>query len=398
MHLESNINYPHSRITATENKLYKNYLIESTITQSHEGSGPIDHKYAENIVRNVNISNSNSSFVNAVYVISGNTDLDAIVSFSTFVKNIANSLRCLLNYENGIRINRCSIISNECSLTTKDFNGVISASPNVKLSVTDCIILNNKGYALFCARKDGSITVSSCFIPSNTYKSYTQSVRGNANFDISTTGSFNIKNSHFSTALCYADFLFCSLTQITTDKTKYKIRQDTTITGTVSFDQNKEESFTLEIWIDNYPSTKLSRSSGSSTYQYSINIPSGLSIGNHKIYSKFSDENTLRSNIVSAEFQYLNAFSLNLNDLEKTDYNKTIDKYIKVQGSGVYSEEFSIKCSIGGILSTFNGIPNKNPETYTFDFSGTCLIPDSIAEEKKIFSYSLGNYKSWRKH
>ncbi|EAY16055.1 hypothetical protein TVAG_278210 [Trichomonas vaginalis G3] len=168
---------------------------------------------------------------------------------------------------------------------------------------------------------------------------------------------------------------------ITTEKNKYKLNDDTSIIVTVLFDRNKEESFTLEIWIDNYSSTQVNKGSGSSTYEYSIDIPNELSNGNHTIYSKFSDDKTFVSNTVSVEFEYEIPFSLELSNLERSQYNKTIDKSIKVSGSGIYSEDFSIYCSIGDINSTFEGNPIKNPETHTFAFSGYCLIPDSIVND-----------------
>ncbi|EAY09701.1 hypothetical protein TVAG_098360 [Trichomonas vaginalis G3] len=382
MFLNSNYIYPHSYIEATQDKSYKNYLIESTITGSQGYTGPIGHDHGENIVRNVNISNSQASSINSVYSISGNSDLDSTVSYSTFIKNIADDERCLLHYKNGNRVNHCNIISNECSMTSTYFNGVIYASYYVKVFITECIISNNKGNSLFFANIDASITVSSCFIPSNNiYSYYTTTTGGNANFDISITNSLYFNNSHISTALCYADYPFYYLMNITTEKTKYKIREDTTIKGTVSFDRNKEESFTLEIWIDSYSSTQLNKLSGSSTYEYSINIPSELSIGKHKIYCKFSDSRTFVSNTVSVEFEYLYTFSLELENLERKQYNKTIDKGIKIRGSGIYSEDFSINCSIGDINSIFDGTLTKNAATHSFTFSGSCFIPNSIVEE-----------------
>lgn len=368
---------PHSYIFVTQSRTYKNYLIESTITRSDGSLGPIIHQYGRNIIKNVNISNSLTR-INSVYTISGNSDLNANVSYSTFIKNTAVQNNCLSHYAYGAKIHHCNIISNECSQSQN--NAVISASDNVNILIIECIIIFNTGNYLFYSDYDASIAVSSCFIQLN----YNYQLNNSENVEISTIDSLNIENSHISTALCYPAFPMFNLMNITTDKAKYKFGEDSTITGKISFDRIKEESFTLKVWIGNHdPYQILNKESGSSTYEYSIDTLYYFSTGNYIISASVINTNGIESNTVSVEFEYEVSFFLNLEDLERKEYNKTLDKNITVRGSGIYSHgDISINCSIGDVNSTFIGNINKKWITHQFNLSGVCLIPDSIVEEK----------------
>ncbi|EAX88739.1 hypothetical protein TVAG_242480 [Trichomonas vaginalis G3] len=182
---------------------------------------------------------------------------------------------------------------------------------------------------------------------------------------------------------------------ITTRKTIYKFGEDSTITGTISFDRIKEEPFTLKIKIGNNDLDPiLTNNIRSSTYGYSINIQDPYNTGNYTISASVIYSNGIESNTVSVDFEYEVPFVLNLEDIEQRPYNKTLDKNITVKGSRIYSHgDIYINCSIGDANSTFEGKIDKKWTTHQYNFSGVCLIPDSIVEET---TYSVAVWVTYK--
>ncbi|EAY06369.1 hypothetical protein TVAG_151760 [Trichomonas vaginalis G3] len=308
----NNYEYPHSYIRTTNNQEYKNYLIESTITLSDGKTGPIYQRWGGIKIENVNISYSEASTHYSVYFIYGVTRITASNSYSTFFNNTAKEYSCLYNYYSLTYINYCNILSNQCSKTFKDDNGIIHAFNRAVVTIEHCVISNNNGYNLFYAKNDCSIKVISCFIPSN-------DVIISANGQLSTSAivdSLQFVNEHFNTILCYAPNPIKSITilLIELERTEYYYKADKYIklSGNV---RCEADSFTIYCQIEgqmiNFLGDALILSenkyhANNNTYSFTANyeLPDSLKEPNIYNLTIHAETNSEDSNVIYREFQF----------------------------------------------------------------------------------------------
>ncbi|EAY06095.1 hypothetical protein TVAG_349480 [Trichomonas vaginalis G3] len=351
----------HSNSELSDSSL--NYVKDSTFTGS-KGNGPsIRCKKGHIIIKNINISNTQSDYHYSGYVTSSYVNNNSFTY--SIISNITSGDGPLRhsNFDGNLDhliIN--GVVANESGTSYC----IISAYIYSSITIRDCIFSNSDAYRIFETDDSSSLTISDCYINNNKVHEVESGT-----INLETTNFLELNTSEIGPEIkAYQLTKFAVLKFISITNTLLK-GIDENASAIITIESNISFPIAIIIYIDDeiIQVELIPLQYGINLYNINITIPSRLDIGTHNLTAKIQGYNENESRSVAYGFKLIDPVEISI---IYSKYNKrriTIFGAIDVKENDLVKElEVALDNSTNFIRVDEFTIGKNNEQLFNFNF------------------------------